>query len=152
MTEETLERYAASRRIAVYRLPLRECGSLAIDCGHERSAVGLDDSRRVAPEVAATRLAHELGHCCTGSFYTRCSAVDSVERNEARAWAWAYEHVLSPARLRAAAQRGIVEPWELAERFGVTEDMVRSALEYYDAKGTAIAERAPSDPSAAEST
>ena len=113
MTEKTLERYAEARKIAIYRLPLTECGSLAIDCGHERSAVGLDNSRRMSSAESVTRLAHELGHCCTGSFYTKSSAADSVERNEARAWA-------------------------LAELFGVTEDMVRRALAYYAAKGTEI--------------
>ena len=138
MTEKTLERYAEARKIAIYRLPLTECGSLAIDCGHERSAVGLDNSRRISSAESVTRLAHELGHCCTGSFYTKSSAADSVERNEARAWAWAYEHILSPSRLRSAARQGITEPWELAELFGVTEDMVRRALAYYAAKGTEI--------------
>ena len=71
----------------------------------------------MVPKAAdeTVKLAHEMGHCATGSFYNR----------------WAYRRLIPPEALEEAFRRGLREPWELAKHFNVTEPFLRGALEYY---------------------
>ena len=80
------------------------------------------------------KLAHELGHCETGSFYNRYAARDIRQKYENRANKWAYKKLVPQDELAEACLQGYREPWELAEYFGVTEDFLRGALKYYQEK------------------
>jgi Zn-dependent peptidase ImmA (M78 family) len=77
------------------------------------------------------QMAHELGHCMTGSFYKRYSPYDIRSKHEYRATKWSIRRLISEADLNSAFKEGCVEIWELAERFNVTEDFMRKAVEYY---------------------
>ena len=77
------------------------------------------------------KLAHEMGHCATGSFYNRRAACDVRQKHENRANRWAYRRLIPPEALEEAFRRGLREPWELAKHFNVTEPFLRGALEYY---------------------
>lgn len=79
-------------------------------------------------------LAHELGHCETGSFYNLYSPLDIREKQEKRADFWAVRRLVPAEEFRFALSRGVVEIWELAEYFDVTEDFIRKAVEIYKAK------------------
>ena len=81
--------------------------------------------------VEKVHLAHELGHCMTGSFYSRHTAVDSRQRHENRADKWAVNHLIPVDQLDDAIAAGYTEIWELAEHFGVTEDLAKKAVCYY---------------------
>lgn len=94
-------------------------------CGY----IGLDPGLR--GKELRTRLAHELGHCEYGGFYTRLSPLDTVGRHEYRANKWAVERAVPFDELREAIRRGKATFWELSDYFGVTEDMIRFALTYY---------------------
>ncbi len=76
------------------------------------------------------KLAHELGHCETGSFYTRCSPCDLKEKHELRAERWAMKTLLPQDELFAAI-RNQNHRWEIAEMFGVPEELVQKAIDYY---------------------
>ena len=76
------------------------------------------------------KLAHEMGHCATGSFYNRWAACDVRQKHENRANRWAYRRLIPPEALEEAFRRGLREPWELAKHFNVTEPFLRDALEY----------------------
>ena len=76
-------------------------------------------------------LAHELGHCETGSFYNRYAARDIRQKYENRANKWAYKKLVPQDELAEACLQGYREPWELAEYFGVTEFFLHNALEFY---------------------
>ena len=78
-----------------------------------------------------TQLAHEIGHCETGSFYSRYVKVDSRQRHENRADKWAIHKLIPSDRLNEAVSQGHTEIWELAEYFEVTEDFMRKAVCYY---------------------
>ena len=78
-------------------------------------AIAMDPWRMSTLADEKVKLAHELGHCETGSFYNR----------------WAYKKLVPEDELRKAIQQGYQEPWELAEYFNVTEPFLRSALDYY---------------------
>ena len=77
------------------------------------------------------KLAHELGHCETGSFYNRWATCDIRRKHERRANRWAYEKLVPEDELWDAIRQGYREPWELADYFGVTEAFLRHAIAYY---------------------
>ena len=76
-------------------------------------------------------LAHELGHCVTGSFYNRYAALDVRRRHENRADKWAVKKLLTAEALDEAVAEGYTEMWELAERFGVTQEFMEKAVCWY---------------------
>lgn len=83
-------------------------------------------------------LAEELGH----HFTTAGAAVPKtfyryrdrlgVSRAEYRAMRWAARWLIPVDKLGKALKQGIVETWELAECFDVTEDMVRFRMRLPD--------------------
>jgi len=81
-----------------------------------------------------SHLAHELGHCETGAFYNRYAAADIIEKHERRADRWAIIHTVPKDELALAVRRGVTEVWELAEYFGISEDLMRKAILYYQSK------------------
>ena len=76
-------------------------------------------------------LGHELGHCATGSFYSIHTAIDCRQRHENKADKWAIQTLVPVEELDAAVAEGCTELWELAERFGVTEEFIRKAVCWY---------------------
>ena len=83
------------------------------------------------PVQERVHLGHEIGHCVTGSFYNRYAAADSRDRHENRADKWAVKQLIPVEELDKAVAEGCTEIWELAERFGVTEEFIRKAVCYY---------------------
>ena len=128
VSDEKLFQIARRHGHKVIYFPLPETGSLSVPTG-ETGCIGLDRSLR--GKELTTRLAHELGHCEYGGFYTRAVPLDLVEKSEYRANKWAVEHIIPFDQLREAVHEGIDTVWELSDYFGVTEDMIRYALTYY---------------------
>ena len=78
-----------------------------------------------------TVVAHECGHCFTGTTHAVNSPYDIIERHEYRADKWATYRLLPFQELLAALYEGCCEAWQLAERFNITETFVRRALDIY---------------------
>ena len=76
------------------------------------------------------KLAHELGHCETGAFYNRYALCDIREKHERRADKWAIKKLIPEDELKQAF-KSCRNRFELAEYFGVTEDFMQKALDYY---------------------
>ena len=72
-------------------------------------------------------IAHELGHCKTGTTHSISSSFELIERHEYRADKWAVHKLLPFEEYQQALQEGYTEIWQLAERFNVTEDFIRRA-------------------------
>lgn len=126
-----LHRLARQRGIRICRFRLPETGSLCIEDENANCYIGLDDQTLQTQAEQTVHLAHEVGHCVTGSFYNRHAACDLRQKHENRADRWAIRRLIDPAKLYDALSAGITEPWELAEHFSVTEAFVRKALAYY---------------------
>ena len=126
-----LYRKAEQLNIPIYHLPLPKTGSVSIMDETGRCSIGMDLPRRRSQTEQRVRLAHELGHCVTGSFYNRFSGCDERRRHENRADKYAIEELIPVAELDEAVAEGCTEQWELAERFGVDEDFLRKALCWY---------------------
>lgn len=125
-----LYRLAEQRGIPICRFPLPQAGSLCIETGGA-CYIGLDEDSIQTRSEQAVHLAHELGHCVTGSFYNRYAACDLRQKHENRADRWAIRSLIDPERLYDALAAGITELWELAEHFQVTEPFMEKAMAYY---------------------
>lgn len=97
--------------------------------------IGLDWSLARRTRSLKCVLAEELGHHFTsaGVFVARphLSYAERiwVSKEEHRALKWAALYLMPEKELALALRSGFVEIWELAEYFGVTEEMVRFRME-----------------------
>ncbi len=122
---------SAKENIPVLTFPLPATGSLSMMDGTGRCSIGMDPGIQDGGVREKTHLAHELGHCLTGSFYNRYAAVDCRRRHENRADKWAVEALIPVEQLDEAIAQGCTEIWQLAEHFGVTEEFMRKAVCWY---------------------
>lgn len=123
--------FAAQQNIEVVPFPLEENGSMALQMDSGSCVIGMDDSILDGAARERVHLGHELGHCVTGSFYSIHTAIDCRQRHENKADKWAIHALVPLEELDAAIAGGCTEYWELAERFGVTEEFIRKAVCYY---------------------
>ena len=125
--------YALARQqnIEVIPFPLPENGSMSVMSDSGACAIGMDESVRDGGTQERVHLSHELGHCVTGSFYNIHAAIDCRQRHENRADKWAVQTLIPVDDLDEAVAEGCTEVWELADRFGVTEEFVRKAVCWY---------------------
>lgn len=123
----SLYRCCEQQRIAVLEFPLSYTGSMSVDMG-ERCCIGIDPAIVSTEPLERVHLAHEIGHCVTGSFYNRYAAADLRQQHENRADKWAVEKLISAPALDRAVAEGYTELWELAEHFGVTEEFMKKAV------------------------
>lgn len=96
--------------------------------------IGMDPFRIETTAQERVHLAHELGHCETGSFYNVYSSLDIREKQEKRADFWAVRRLVPEDEFLNALASGKVEVWELAEYFDVTEDFIHKAVKIYKEK------------------
>ena len=122
--------YATSQDIDIDWLPLSSLDALSIE-HKEQYAIVLDPNKIESSADENTKLAHELGHCLYGGFYSSTTPLYTREKHEYKANVWAVKFLVPWDVLREAIHNGIIEPWELAEYFSVTEAFINLALEYY---------------------
>lgn len=126
MTLEALYDYAAENGIDVDRIDLNTLTAISIP-----GAIAINPKAIHNSKEEKTILAHELGHQLKNAFYNISSSPESKEIQECRADRWAIEMCVPFEEMKKAFQNGITEPWELAEHFTVTEDLINKALTLY---------------------
>ena len=122
--------YAERRNIDVDWVPMRRATSLSVPLG-DGYAIALDPWKLGTLAQETVCLAHELGHCETGSFYNRFAALDVRQQHENRADKWAIRRLVPEEALDAAMADGCDTIPALADRFGVTEPFMRKAVCWY---------------------
>ena len=132
MTTERLFEIAEKNNIEIIQteLPRTESCSLFAD---KTYYIGLDSSLFGINEKI--HLAHEVGHCVTGSMYNIYAPLDNRAKHELRADRWAIKKLVPFNDLRTAIKKGIRECWELAEFFNVTDEFMNNALKFYFNQG-----------------
>ncbi len=123
--------FARQQNIEVLPFSLPETGSLSLMTDRGQCFIAMDDSIRDGDVQERVHLGHEIGHCVTGSFYNIHAAVDCRQRHENRADKWAVQALIPVEELDCAIAEGCTQVWELAERFGVTEEFIRKTVCYY---------------------
>lgn len=126
-----LYEYAEVNQIDVDWIPMARAASLSVPLGDGECAIAIDPWKMESVELESVCLAHELGHCKTGSFYNRYAARDVRQKHENRADKWAIEKLIPKDELERAIASGLTEPWDLAERFGVTIPFMQKAICWY---------------------
>lgn len=131
MDVQNLYALARQQNIEVLSFPMGENGSMSLELEGGKCVIGMDASLRDGGARERVHLSHELGHCVTGSFYNIHTAIDCRRRHENRADKWAVTCLIPLEELDEAVAQGCTEIWELAERFGVTEEFIKKAVCYY---------------------
>lgn len=132
MTNNPLDLYAYAERrdIDIDWIPMRRATSLSVPLG-DGYAIALDPWKLGTLAQETVCLAHELGHCETGSFYNRFAKLDVRQRHENRADKWAIRRLVPEDDLDAAMADGCDTIPALADRFGVTEPFMAKAVCWY---------------------
>ncbi len=136
MNNNDLYKIAEDKQIVIERMNLQKNKSLSVRI-QNRDFIGLDEDAIENSAVERTHLAHELGHCATGSFYEVGAPLQVRGQHEYRANKWAVLRCVPKQELIALMKQGL-QKWELAEYFNVTEDLVNTAITYYFEYGIAV--------------
>jgi len=97
--------------------------------------IAIDRNQIESDSEEAALLAHELGHYFTGYLYNRNSPLQTKERCEYRANAWAIKALCPLGRIIQAIRNGCIMTQEIAEELSLPEDMIIQAISLYQRKG-----------------
>lgn len=122
---------ADSDNIVVDCFDLKKCEALSIKTEDGDYYIAVDPMKLKSVAGEKYKLAHELGHCETGSFYTRVCLYEIRERLEWKAEKWAIKKLAPKMDLYTLYRCGYTEPWEIAEQMNLPEDFIRKAMAYY---------------------
>ena len=126
-----LYRYAEAQGIDVDWFPLQHTPSFSVKMPNGSCCIALDPWKLSTLAEETVCLAHELGHCETGSFYNPHTKFDVIRKHETRADKWAIRCLVPAEALDQAVANGCTELWQLAEHFGVTEEFMKKAVSYH---------------------
>lgn len=119
--------YAESKHIEICNFKMEELVSFSFP-----DVIAIDTSRIEDDATEKVHLAHEIGHCETGTFYDVKTPFQTRGRCEFQANRWAFRALIPKSDLMHAMRNlYITEVWELAEHFGVTEELILKAMDYY---------------------
>lgn len=130
MTLTALYNIAECDNIKVDAFALGLCESLSISDNGE-CFIAIDPFKIKSTADETVKLAHELGHCETGAFYNQYALIDDRAKQERRATKWAIKMLVPEGELKEAC-RYLTNRWELSLHFGVTEDFMQQAMDYYN--------------------
>lgn len=130
METEKLYKIAESKNITLDFYPMPKSVSAALEMGG-KYFVAIDPMVLSSSALERVCLAHELGHCETGSTYNIYSPLDLRAKHENRANKWAVDILIGRKALENAIKKGYRDICSLAEYFSVTEDFMKKALEVY---------------------
>ena len=102
-----------------------------MDISDQSCNIAIDYKKIRSSADENTKLAHELGHCMTGSFYNEYSPLDIRQKHENAADRWAIEHVIPLKELHDAIFDGRDNVWDLADYFNVSLRFMQKALCWY---------------------
>lgn len=127
MTLDELYDRAQQQGIEIDNFTMREIVSVSFP----ENWIAIDTRKIKTGAEEKVVLAHEIGHCETGSFYNIHSPFDLRERHEYKANKRSYQILIPHAELKAAVKKGLTEIWELAEYFDVPCEYMQKAAEYW---------------------
>ena len=128
MTIEQLYDIAASKGIEIDDVPMRELRAVSFPEGW----IAIDKRKFCSEAELKCELAHEIGHCETGSFYRGGAQTRERDKNERSANFYAAELLLPMSELMKAMHGGILFANILARMYDVTKEFAEMVLELYD--------------------
>lgn len=132
MTElAELYQLAEEQNIAVDRFALKRREALSYMDLDGSCYIAIDPDKLKGELDEKMKMAHEMGHCFTGSFYNKYATCDVRRKHEHRADKWAIRRLVPVAALVSAVAEGHTEIWDLADYFDVTEELMKKAICWY---------------------
>lgn len=131
MTTGDLRKLAAARGINIDERPMRALRAISFPQGW----IAIDPAKFPTEAAYKCCIAHELGHCLTGSFYKVDSPAADKERCERAANEYAARLLMPAEAVLSAFQDGQGRLSTLAARFDVTADFAAMALDFYGMEG-----------------
>lgn len=108
--------------------------SVSIQDKDRKCYIGLDLTTFEGSVDMKMNFAHELGHCLKGGFYTKKDDAIQRKKAEAKADAWAFEHLLPKEKLIPRIREIDSNIPDIADHFGVSVDFLQAAIEHYARK------------------
>lgn len=109
--------------------------SYVVEFKKDLYCVNLDKRRIVSQEDMNVCLAHELGHVQSGTLYYNDTTKLYKGSAEYRADYRAAKQLIPIEQLKKCVLNGVIEKYELAEVFEVTEEFIDRVLYIYSNKG-----------------
>lgn len=135
MNNSDLFEYAEQSDVIVEYGNLQINKALSMKIGQDMY-IGMDKGIASDSAEERTLLAHELGHCATGAFYDISAPRSERRRMEHRAVRWAILRVVPKPELIRLIKEKYTQN-EIADIFGVTEELIDTAYTYYFEYGIA---------------
>lgn len=129
MTNKDLYEYAESKRIVIDKIKIPKNKSFSVKI-NEKDFIAIDEKAMENSAEERTHLAHELGHCETGAFYSIGASLTQRIKAEQRAIRWAVKKLIQKSEMEELLKQGY-QKWELAELFNVTEQFIEMAYTLY---------------------
>lgn len=129
-TADSLYTFADEEGIIVTEFDLEETKSCSAQAPSGQCYIGLDTHFESHAEERV-HLAHEIGHCVYGAFYNMYSPFDTRGKYERQADKWAIEALVSMKEFKKGIREGCVEPWQIAEKFNITDEFAVTVMKYY---------------------
>lgn len=133
----SLYQYAEDNGIDVDWVPLTRASSLSVQLPDGTYAIAMDYYKMDSLADERVHLAHELGHCITGSFYNPYTPFDVKQKHENRADKWAIQHLIKQTDFLLALNNG-ADYCTLADLFGVNVQFIKKAVCWYTNGNLAI--------------
>ena len=126
-----LYQFAKDNDIKVIETICPKCKALSMLSPQGKCYIGIDSKAMESEREEKQYLAHDIGHCMKGAFYNPYSPFSLIEQQEYRANKWAIKKLAPKDEMIKAMKDGNTEIWQLAEYFGIAEDMVKFAMWVY---------------------
>lgn len=130
MDVDDLRRYAQDHDIRIDDLHTGQPSLCLRFSGQE--CIAVDTNMLESTPKIKQALAHEIGHCATGSFYNVHSKLEDINQREHRADVWAYKTLVPKDELYKAVRQGYTQMWELAEYFNLPQEYMEKIVWYYE--------------------
>ena len=121
---------ADAHNVEVISIGSRKAECMSFMDANGECSIGINPMMLACDADEIIKLAHELGHCISGAFYNEYSTLDIRRKHERRADKWAIKKLIPKDELKDACKH-CTNRYELSEYFGVTEDFMQKALDYY---------------------
>ena len=108
---------------------LKNNKALSVKIGRDEY-IGIDFDVADNSAEERTLLAHEIGHCMTGTFYDVNASETDRRKAERKAAKWSVTHCVPKSDLIRMICRGYSRD-EIAELFGVSEELIEQAYTFY---------------------
>lgn len=122
------------KNIELFTRCLKSCDAVTVEVNKEYG-IFIDQTQLKDKSDEFMALAHEYGHCATGTTHKLSSPCQSIDQHEYRANRAAVHELLPYEKLMKAVAYDSSSIWSIAEYLNMPEKFVKMAIEVYKRDG-----------------